>query len=106
MARAHNPKGAGRPKGSKNKATEKQIKAVAKTGITPLDYLLKVMRDGRNEQAERVDAARIAAPYVHAKLTAIDHSSADGSMSPQPTIDPAKLGDDTMADILNAAKPS
>lgn len=37
------------------------------TELTPLDYLLEVMRDSTNDVRTRVQAAQLAAPYVHAK---------------------------------------
>ena len=39
-------------------------------GLTPLDYLLSVMRDEDLPRDERVDAAKAAAPYLHARLNA------------------------------------
>ena len=41
---------------------------VAAEGITPLDYLLGILRDEDQEQVAR-HAAIAAAPYVHAKLS-------------------------------------
>ena len=64
--------GAGRKKGIPNKRTAEVVKAVEDSGITPLDYLLSVMRDISNEQRERLNAASMAAPYVHAKLSSIE----------------------------------
>jgi hypothetical protein len=76
--------GAGRPKGARSAKTLAQTKAVEESGITPLEYMLSVMRDESNEQAVRLDAANKAAPYVHAKLATVDHKSSDGSMSQKP----------------------
>ena len=64
--------GGGRPAGLKNKRTLEQIAAIEATGITPLQYLLSVMRDEEAEPAIRLDAARSAAPYAHAKIISID----------------------------------
>jgi hypothetical protein len=36
-------------------------------GITPLDFLLGVMRDAKNDPALRLRAAGLVAPYLHAK---------------------------------------
>lgn len=47
-------------------------KRAAASGIMPLDYLLKVMRDDNADEAKRIDAAKAAAPYVHPKLQPID----------------------------------
>lgn len=78
MARGGTRPGAGRKPGAPNKATAAQRKAVTDSGLTPLDYLLSVMRDGTVPRDERVDAANKAAPYVHAKLSAIEHTGKDG----------------------------
>ncbi|KPF74555.1 hypothetical protein IP68_12370 [Blastomonas sp. AAP25] len=76
--------GAGRPKGARSAKTLAQTKAVEASGLTPLDFMLSVMRDEKNEQAVRLDAANKAAPYVHAKLATVDHKSSDGSMATKP----------------------
>lgn len=64
--------GAGRKKGVPNKRTAELQAAVEANGITPLEFLLSIMRDGVNEPKDRMAAAIAAAPYVHAKLAAID----------------------------------
>jgi hypothetical protein len=63
--------GAGRPRGKRNKKTAEQMKAVEASGMTPLDYLLSVIRDDAHTINERMDAAKAAAPYVHPKLSNI-----------------------------------
>lgn len=85
MARGGKREGAGRKPGAQNKATQEQREAVKQSGLTPLEYLLTVLRDETADRAERIDAANKAAPYVHARLSSVDHKSADGSMSPKPT---------------------
>ena len=63
--------GAGRKKGSPNqRRAEVAIKAAAE-GITPIDYMLQIMRDEDAPQEMRLDAAKSAAPYVHARLSAV-----------------------------------
>lgn len=74
MARGGKRPGSGRPKGAINKRTEEAIVKAAETGITPLDYLLAVMRNENEEKPVRLDAAKAAAPYIHARLQAIEHS--------------------------------
>jgi hypothetical protein len=44
---------------------------VKQGGITPLDYMLRVMRDESVEPAKRLDAAKAAAPYVHPRLASV-----------------------------------
>lgn len=70
----------GRQKGSKNKTTLLQEAAVAErvakcqeAGITPLEFMLSVMRDETKPFAERYAAARDAAPYQHPKLASVEH---------------------------------
>lgn len=43
-------------------------------GESPLEYMLRVMRDSEAPLDRRDDMARAAAPYVHAKLAAVEHS--------------------------------
>lgn len=64
--------GAGRKKGGRNKLTQEAVERAASSGILPLDYLLQVMRDAGADEARRIDAAKAAAPYVHAKLQPVD----------------------------------
>lgn len=70
--------GAGRKPGAINKATaEARAKAEA-TGILPLDFMLNRMRDEEAPMADRMDMAKAAAPYIHAKLSSIEASGPDG----------------------------
>lgn len=62
----------GRPKGAANKATEEAIEQAKAGGEMPLDYLLGIMRDIGADEAKRIDCAKAAAPYLHAKLANID----------------------------------
>lgn len=64
--------GAGRKPGVRNIKTREVLEAVEATGITPLDYMLSVMRDEANDQKERMSAAASAAPYIHPKLANIE----------------------------------
>lgn len=69
--------GAGRKKGSPNRRTAELQRAVADSGITPLDYLLDVMRNSSDERM-RMSAAQAAAPYVHAKLSSVEVAGPGG----------------------------
>lgn len=64
--------GAGRKKGSAGKLHDAARAQAAAQGITPLAYLLGLLRDDRQTQAVRIDAAKAAAPYLHAKLANLD----------------------------------
>lgn len=84
----------GRKKGVPNKASAARQAEVKASGSTPLEVILRRMRyhearataaikRGDKDIAERHlkeadDAARAAAPYVHPKLQAIQHSGKPG----------------------------
>lgn len=65
-------------KGSKNRRTLEREAAIRKSGLTPLDYLLSVLRDEEKNDSMRMDAAKAAAPYVHPRLAAVEHSGEIG----------------------------
>jgi hypothetical protein len=93
--------GAGRKTGSLTKRTRQIAEAVATQGITPLEVMMKVMHqlyeEASNVQEEELgdktlaNEARIkllnmaatvgrhAAPYVHPRLSAIEHTGKDGT---------------------------
>lgn len=76
----------GRPKGSPNKATAAKAAAIAASGLTPLDYLLDVMRNGIDPVA-RLDAAKAAAPYVHPKLQPVDGKTGSSEVKGHITVE-------------------
>ena len=69
--------GAGRKNGSVTKRTREIAEAAIADGLTPLEYLLSVMTKDE-DAARRLDAAKAAAPYVHPRLAAVEHSGKDG----------------------------
>ena len=93
--------GAGRKTGSLTKRTRQIAEAVATQGITPLEVMMKVMHQLYEEagnvreedlgEKESASEARIkllnmaatvgrhAAPYVHPRLSAIEHTGKDGA---------------------------
>ena len=67
----------GREKGTPNRRTafaRRVADMAAQSETTPLSYLLSVMRDVEAPAEQRLEAAKAAAPYVHPRLSAIDHS--------------------------------
>lgn len=64
--------GAGRKKNGANRVTEEAIAKAEAGGEMPLDFLLRIMRDAASEEAKRIDCAKAAAPYLHAKLANIE----------------------------------
>lgn len=79
-------KGAGRKKGSAGAATIRTreiANQAALEGVTPLEFMLQIMRspsdhkDARvqmSREAMRFEAAKAAAPFIHPRLQAIEHS--------------------------------
>ena len=66
--------GAGRKKGSLSVRTQEIVAAAAAEGVTPLEFMLSVLRDPNQTHDERFKAAIQAAPYMHPRLAAVQHS--------------------------------
>lgn len=64
----------GRQKGSKNLKQKEVREKIVASGLTPLEYMMKILRDSKQTLEVRLEAAKSAAPYVHPKLTATEHS--------------------------------
>jgi len=82
-----NPRG--RPKGSANKASKERAEAIAASGVTPLEYMVQQMRaplpspKSKAYQAAvllKFEAAKAAAPYVHAKLASVEVGNKAGEV--------------------------
>lgn len=82
----------GRKKGTPNRTTARREKEIAKSGITPLDYMLKVMRNCKADASRRDDMAKAAVPYVHPKLASTQHTGG----GPIQTMDITKLSADEL----------
>ena len=101
MPRGGKRPGAGRKKGSADNRSvvqdrgflTKPSRAEAVSGLTPLDYMLSVLRDPKASVKRRDEMAIAAAPYVHAILsvTAL-------TMNDDKTL--AELTTDELIDIL------
>ena len=87
------PKSGGRHKGTPNLTTKAKAAKIAESGLVPLDYMLAVLRNKKAPAAERMDAAKAAAPYVHSKLAAVTHSGSLG------TYDAAKLANLSLEEL-------
>ena len=64
--------GAGRPKKDAAPIVKIEVEAVSEAlqaGITPLEYMLGVMRDHTADDARRDRMAQSAAPYCHLKAS-------------------------------------
>lgn len=69
---ASGKKTGGRKAGTPNKKTAEKVDAIEASGLTPLDFMLTVLRDESQSMDNRMWAAEKAAPYVHAKLANIE----------------------------------
>jgi hypothetical protein len=82
--------GAGRKAGKANQKTREIADRAASEGITPLEYMLKVLREEPSPdlpdeirmtmEARRMDAAKAAAPYMHPRLQQIQ-SNVDANVA-------------------------
>lgn len=77
-------KGAGRPKGAATKRSRKIADQESLNGVTPLEVMLKAMRDhyDKKEWDAAASIAKDAAPYMHPKLSSVEHSGPDGNPIP------------------------
>lgn len=71
--------GSGRKKGAVTKATvyrQEMLARAAAEGISPLEVIMTAMRDAWNagDRDKAVQHAEKAAPYMHPKLAAVQHS--------------------------------
>jgi hypothetical protein len=71
---------AGKPKGALSRHARAVRERVDKTGESPLEVMIEAMRKARDagdwDSAARY--ASLAAPYIHPKLSTIEHGSMDG----------------------------
>lgn len=95
MARGGKRPGAGRKKGAVARVTAQARKKALESGISPLDYMLKVMRSTKAETKRRDDMAKAAAPFCHTR--AIEHSGPN--RGPITTLDLSKATDEQICAI-------
>ncbi|RUV82296.1 hypothetical protein EOA60_10485 [Mesorhizobium sp. M1A.F.Ca.IN.020.06.1.1] len=95
MMRGGARKGAGRPRGAATKKTRAIADRESKKGITPLEVMLTAMREhaAKKNWDAAASFAKDAAPYMHAKLQAVQHSGPAGGPIP---IDLTNLGPDDL----------
>ena len=72
MSQGGERKGPGSPKGSRNKKTIEFVEKALAGGESPLEFLVRMMHDAEMKPDVRIDCAKAAAPYVHAKLSSIN----------------------------------
>jgi hypothetical protein len=93
MTRGGARKGAGRKPGSATRLNQEAREKALADGVSPLSYMLSVLRNEKLDRDARMDAAKAAAPYVHAKLASVEHSGSIGVKSAR------EVTDDELANI-------
>lgn len=100
--------GAGRKRGSVAKRTSEIVAATIAEGISPLEYMLKVLREPALEQMvdetnesyiarlsaqekRREWASNAAAPYIHPKLTAVEYKKDEKQFAAEQAAEAEKL---------------
>jgi len=68
-------RGAGRKPGLRTRLTIRAVEFAEETGQTPLQFMLGVMRDDKLPVGTRLQAAGLAAPFVHPRLSASLHGA-------------------------------
>jgi hypothetical protein len=89
MPRGGRRAGSGRKKGSTIKKTQIIAAEARDAGITPLDYMLQIVRSSDADQARRDQMAVSSAPFCHPRLNAVaslDASDTGGSSRLELTI--------------------
>jgi hypothetical protein len=74
MSRGGSRPNAGRKSKSRELLIERSRNVAAQASITPLEYLLQIAQDTGATDKRRFAAAVAAAPYVHPRLAAVEHS--------------------------------
>lgn len=82
-------KGSGRKPGALTKASAEMAAKCFDKGITPLEYMLQILRkepakdasatELMNSRIARFEAAKAAAPYMHARLASTEVTGAGGA---------------------------
>lgn len=87
MTRGGKRTGAGRPKGAATRKTKEIADRASAEGVTPLEVMLKAMREhyDKREYDAAAAIAKDAAPYMHAKLASVQHTGRGGG--PIQTVD-------------------
>ena len=103
--------GAGRKPGGVNRLTAESVARAKETGELPLDFLLRVMRGesiGKEAPslAQRIDAAKAAAPYTAPRLSAIELERSNGQTASIHSLSDEELMELAMRGVVERATPA
>ena len=76
--------------------SEETAREIEESGLTPLQYLMDIVRDEEAPRKDRIECARAAIPFVHARL-----SNVELDVSTPGDRDPDELSD---AELIALAK--
>jgi hypothetical protein len=93
MPRGGRRQGAGRKPGAATKKTREAANLILASGTTPLGYFQGLLEGTMAFDEVKFEAAKAAAPYVHARLAAVEHSGHIGGKRA------SEVGDDELANI-------
>lgn len=93
MPRGGRRAGSGRKKGAAAQKTRAAANLILASGITPLGYFQGLLEGTMEYDEVKFEAAKAAAPFVHARLAAVEHS---GSLT---TRRATEVTDDELAHI-------
>ena len=107
MPRGGKREGAGRKMGARNTRTQEIAVQATAAGITPLEVMLGAMRQSweANDKDAAARFAKDAAPYVHPRLAAVEHTGKDGKdlIPEHPPTDVARAVLDLLGDAHRSA---
>jgi hypothetical protein len=95
MPRGGRRAGAGRKPGAAAKKTREAANLILASGTTPLGYFQGLLEGTMAFDEVKFEAAKAAAPYVHARLAAVEHSGHIGIKRA------AEVSDDELANIAS-----
>ncbi len=78
MARGGSREGAGRKPGSVTVRSRAIANGLLDDGQSPLEFMLQIMRNPAAKEEDRMDMAKAAAPFCHAKLSSVEASGPGG----------------------------
>lgn len=101
--RSGNPRG--RPKGTRRTVSEAERQELAqRMGITPLEFLMSILRDPKAKLHEKLDAAKAAAPYMHRRMPIGIDNGSGGPVAFYTAEQLAKLTDEELEQVKKAVE--
>ena len=97
MPRGGKRPGSGRKPGAATRKTREAAELMLASGLTPLGYFHGLLQGTMAFDEVKFEAAKAAAPYVHARLAAVEHSGHIGVKRA------TEVSDDELANIASGS---